>query len=300
MNADNLNAFLSVYRSGGFSAAAETLNLTQPAVSHRIQALERDLGVQLFDRTSRGVVLSQAGRELLPHAERVLAALSNTQKAMRALGNAEGGAISIAVVGTLADRIFAGVLNKFAGEFPRVEVSLQTARSAEVGELVRRGTADLGLRYQIEPATDLASEELAREPLLVVCSKHHPLAGKSIDALRMLRDERWLAFPETPRQPEISAQHVFAVFLTLGAGEVRWTPVDSLTAQLRLVESGYGIALMTRSNVRDELSAGRVKSIRVCDLRAAMPIVAVTRSAGFVSPAMKRMLNLMRTAYGQV
>ncbi len=81
---------------------------------------------------------------------------------------------------------------------------------------------------------------LFAEPLRVVCAPDHKLAGRRIRRLAELRDERWIAFPEVPGRREITASHVFALFLTHGLGEIAWTPVDSLTAQKRLVEAGLG------------------------------------------------------------
>lgn len=297
VDSESLRTFLSVYREGGFSAAAEVLHVTQPAVTHRVQMLEREIGEALFERMSRGVVLTQAGRALLPFAERVFAAMNDVQSALDSFRAGERGPIAIAVVGTLADRRLTRVLRSFARTHAGVDVALETATSASVSELVRRGRADVGLRYHFDQSADLTCEELAQEPLFVVCSPQHPLAGQSIASLRKLRDERWLAFPEIPGQREISTAHVFGLFLTAGAGEVRWTPVDSLTAQKRLVESGYGLALMARSHADEELADGSLATIHVRNLRAALPVVVVTRANGFLSVATADMLKSLREAY---
>jgi LysR substrate binding domain len=104
-------------------------------------------------------------------------------------------------------------------------------------------------------------------------------------------------FPEIPGRREISAQHVFALFLTHGLGEVAWTPVDSLTAQKRLVEAGLGIALLSQSNATEELRSSSISTIRVDNLSASQDIVAVTRRGGFLSAASKRLLEIIRADY---
>lgn len=294
MDADALATFLAVHREHGFSSAARVLHRTQPAISRRIQLLEQELGVPLFERTAAGIVLSQAGRTLLPHAERTLAALRDAEAAMRALTAGSAGPVALAIVGTLAGPDLTAVLRRFAADCPGADLALRTARSAEVSELVRLGEATIGLRFERDRSPDLHCEALGSEPLLVVCAGDHPLAGRTVDGLAVLRDARWLAFPEIPGQREIAAAHVFGLFLVLGLGEVAWTPVDSLTAQKRLVEAGLGLALMPRSSVREELAAGTLATIAAPDLTAGVPVYAVTRQGGYLSPAAGRMLALLR------
>jgi DNA-binding transcriptional LysR family regulator len=189
-------------------------------------------------------------------------------------------------------------LKRFTVNHPGVELILRTATSAEVSDLVRRGETTVGLRYDHDPSPDLLCERVATEALMVVCSNEHPLAGQSIKALAALRSEHWLAFPEVPGRREIAASHVFALFQTHGLGEVDWAPVDSLTAQKRLVEAGFGLALLSESGVSEELAAGTMSMIRVKDLRADLQIMAVTRKGGFLSAAAQRLLAILRAEYG--
>jgi DNA-binding transcriptional LysR family regulator len=297
MDAEALNTFLTVYRERGFSNAARLLNRTQPAISHRIFLLEQELGVKLFERMSDGITLSQAGRVLLPHAERVLAALQDAGLAVRALRTEDAGPVAVAVVGTLAGSNLTTTLRLFAERHPAVDLTLQAARSAEVSNLVRRGEATIGLRYDRDRSPDLHYEDLGTEPLRVVCAPGHKLAGRSVGSLKALGEERWLAFPETPGQRELWASHVFSLFLTRGLGEVNWSPVDSLTAQKRLVEAGFGLALMTVSGILEELAAGTIATIEAKDLDAGLPIVVVTRKGGFLSAAASHLLELLRREY---
>jgi DNA-binding transcriptional LysR family regulator len=294
MDAEGLSTFLAVHRQGGFSQAARVLGRTQPAITRRIHLLEEELGVPLFERTAAGPMLSLAGKVLLPHAERVLAALRDAEAAVRALATASSGPVALAAVGTLAGPPLTAILKRFAARHPGVDLTLRTATSAEVGDLVRRGEATIGLRYGIDHAPDLAGERIATEALTVVCAAGHRLAGQSIDTLAVLRGERWLAFPVIPGRREFAASHIFAVFETHGLGDPDWTPVDSLTAQKRLVEAGFGLALLGENGVAEELAAGSIARIRVRELRASQDIVAVTRKGGFLSAAARGLLDEIR------
>src|SRR5436309_1789836 len=102
MQTDQVEAFVAVVRRGGFTRAASTLHVSQPAVSRRLELLERALGAPLFERIRSGVVLTEAGRAFLPHAEALLTSMRDGADAVRALQGTERGAIALALVGTLA------------------------------------------------------------------------------------------------------------------------------------------------------------------------------------------------------
>jgi DNA-binding transcriptional LysR family regulator len=291
MDAEALRTFVAVHRAGGFSQAAERLLRSQPAISRRIALLEQELGAPLFDRAVGGAALSQAGRVLLPFAERALAALEDARGAVRALANEDAGPVSLAVVGTLAGSRLTSDLAAFRQAHPRVSLALRTAASAEVSDLVRRGEADLGLRYHHDLSPDLESRAAGMERLAVVCAPGHPLAGRAIASLATLRRETWLAFPDSGGRREIAASHIFAVFLTEGLGEVAWTAVDSLTAQKRLVEAGFGLALMPETAIAEERARGALAVIEVQGLNVAQPIAAVVRRNGFLSRAASSLLE---------
>ena len=297
MDSDALDTFLTVHRKGGVSNAARALHRSQPAISRRIALLERELGVPLFERVAGRTRLSDAGRVMVPYAERAVAAAQDAENAIRALKRQNAGPVSLAVVGTLAGGRLSEILKRFAREHPGVDIKLQTATSAEVSDLVRRGEAAIGLRYDIDRLRDLDYERLPSEQLQVVCALDHPLAGKRVARLADLRGERWIAFPEIPGRREIAAAHVFALFLTHGLGEVVWTPVDSLTAQKRLVEAGLGIALLSQTHAAEELRFRSIATIRVGDLAAGQDIVAVTRRGGFLSAASQRLLEIIRAGH---
>ncbi|MFC3079145.1 LysR family transcriptional regulator [Phenylobacterium terrae] len=297
MDAEALTTFLAVHRAGGFSRAAERLHRSQPAISRRIALLEAELGAPLFDRGAAGISLSQAGRVLLPYAERALAALEDARAAVRALASEQAGPVQMAVVGTLASTALSRVLQAFAQTHPDVDFRLRTATSAEVSELVRIGEADLGLRYHADASSDLAYQVIGREPLVVACTPAHPLAGARVPGLADLKAERWLAFPDVPTRREFAAAHIFALFLARGLSDVAWTAVDSLTAQKRLAEAGFGLALVPASSIAEELAAGALATIAVADLEAAQDVVAVTRRDGFLSAAARRLLVLLEESY---
>lgn len=290
MDSDALKTFVAIARAGGFSGAGDMLGRSQPAISRRIALLEAELGAPLFERLPGGVVLSQAGEALLPHAERVLAALQDASSAMRLLQAGEGGPISVAVVGTLAGADLSRALKRFAARFPNVALTLRTATSAQVSDLVRRGEATLGLRYFEDPSPDLENRACQAEALVVICAPEHPLAGRRVPSLRDLKDEPWLGFPPPVGRDERWSGMLLAQFLARGVAEIAFTAVDSLTAQKRLVEAGFGLALVPVSAAAEERSAGSLAIIAADDLAVTNPVSLITRRGGYVSPAARALI----------
>ena len=146
MEVDELRTFLAIAETGGFSRAGQRLHRSQPAISRRLGLLEQELGAPLFERIRGRARLTEAGRAFLPHAEAAMAALGDGRDAVRDLAGATRGAVSLALVGTLADTQIVDVLRRFARRQEDVRLELRTASSADVTDLVRRGEATLGLR----------------------------------------------------------------------------------------------------------------------------------------------------------
>jgi len=293
---DALRTFVAIQRAGSVTRAAAELYRSQPAVSRRLTLLEGELSVPLFERVPGGVVLSEAGRALLPFAEAVLATVRDAEAAVRAVHSADSGSVTVALVGTLASTDLTPVLRRFARHHPGVELIPRTATSREVSDLVRRGEVTLGLRYGSDPDPALRCAALFGERMVVVAAPEHRLATVRDVAMAALADQPWIAFPEPPERPETSGAAIRRVLDAVGVADSKVLRIDSLTAQKRLVEAGFGIALVPDSSVREELGAGSLVVLDVADLDLAIPVTAVTRRGGFLSAAARTLLDELRKA----
>jgi len=280
-----------VQRCGGVSAAAQALSRTQSAISRRLALLEEAVGQRLFERVGRRLVLSDAGAVLLPHAERVASALRDAAAALAQAGSGAAGTVHLAVVGTLAGAGLAGALKRVRARLPGIDVRLATATSAEVSAKVRSGEASIGLRYFEDRSRDLSCRTVLHEQLLVACAPDHPLAGRRVRTLARLAGERWLAFPFQQPGGEMFAASVFAQFLARGIDPIDWIAIDSLTAQKRLVECGFGLALLQASAIEEERARGQLAVIRVGDLEAAVPVTLITRRNAYLGPGAAALLE---------
>jgi DNA-binding transcriptional LysR family regulator len=290
---DELRTFLAIAETGGFSRAGQRLHRSQPAISRRISLLEEELGAPLFERIRGQVRLTDAGRAFLPHAEAALAALKDGRDAVRDLETAAPGAVSLALVGTLADTQIVDTLRRFARLHESVRLELRTASSAEVSDLVGRGEATLGLRYFACNRHDLVEQDAGSEAMLVVAASGHRLAGSQVHTTKALAGERWVGFPPSPRDRDSSGHVLARQLIRAGLDAADLTLIDSLTAQKRLVQAGFGLALVPESSVRDELRQGVLSVLDIPAMRVAIPITVQRRRNGYLSLAARALLALL-------
>jgi DNA-binding transcriptional LysR family regulator len=297
MQIDQIEALVAIVRGGGFTRAASALHLSQPAVSRRLHVLERELGVPLFERLKNGVLLTEAGQAFLPHAEALLASMRDGIDAVRALAGGDRGAITMALVGTLASTTLTATLSAFRTRYPGVALRLRTALSREVSALVRRGDATFGLRYGVDADAELVSERIHEEPRLVVCSPQHRLARARAVRPGALAGEAWVGFPPRADEPgEPYGTSLRQWLAACGLGDAEIIAIDSLTAQKRMVEAGFGLALLPESSVDEELRVGTLCALPVAAMRVAIPVVLVSRRRAYLSDAARRLMELLRSA----
>jgi DNA-binding transcriptional LysR family regulator len=156
---------------------------------------------------------------------------------------------------------------------------------------VRRGDVALGLRYFADPDPDLVSLPVYRETLVTVCAPTHRLARARRITPRRLAGEAWVAFPiRQGSSGESYAQLLAERLAAIGLGNAEIVPIDSLTAQKRLVEAGFGLGLMPRSGVEEELRLGTLHELRIAAMRLAVPVVLVHRRRAHLSGAARALL----------
>jgi DNA-binding transcriptional LysR family regulator len=298
MDIDEIQTFLAIAELGGFTRAGRRLYRSQPAISRRLGILEHELGAPLFERLRGRARLTEAGRVFLPHAEAALASLRDGREAVRGLQAGIEGAVSLALVGTLADTHIVEALRQFARRSKGVRLELRTASSREVTDLVRRGEAMLGLRYFSSHRPELVSWDAGSEPMLVVAAPEHRLAGRRRCQARHLAGERWVGFPPTAGERD-SGQVLARQLIRAGLDGADVTLIDSLTAQKRLAQAGFGLALVPESSVRDELRQGTLVALDIPAMRTTIPITAIHRRNGYLSPAAKALQALLTRAASQ-
>lgn len=189
MDINNLKAFIEVADKKSFSRSAESLKLTQPAVSKRIAALESELSAKLFDRVGRSVHLTEAGRVLLPSARQISSELSRIEDVICNLGNEISGTLCVGTTEHIGTYHLPAILKSFRSSYPDVEISLHFANSENTLKALTNGLLEIALcstpgGQRIH--SKLTHNEAWKEKLVIAVSKTHPLASESTINLESL------------------------------------------------------------------------------------------------------------------
>lgn len=194
MELRHLRYFLAIVDEGGFTRAAEALRVAQPGVSTQIRQLERELGHEVFDRTSRTVALTPVGEAVLPYARAALAAVEALEGAVQELTGLVRGRVRVGTIGLPRVLDVPALLAGFHAEHPGVEIGLVEAGAEEIIGELHRGELDLAIAAVVgELPTGLASEVILRQDVVAAVREGDPLARRKAVRLAELRDRPLIA-----------------------------------------------------------------------------------------------------------
>jgi DNA-binding transcriptional LysR family regulator len=303
LDSRRLRVLVEVARQGSFSAAAEALGYTQPAISRQIATLEGEVGTPLIRRVPKGAVLTDAGQLLVERGEAILARLDDVETELRALAGLEGGRLRMATFASAASSIVPLAIAAFRERHPAVELNVAMADPIDSIPRLRAGELDLVLSHDralgqpvlssgqvsgpTEPLSGFEFVHLFDDPMYVAMPAGHPLADEPRLHLGRFAQEPWMlattqtcpdsrlflrACHEAGFEPQIAFQN------------------DDYPAILGFVAAGVGVALipdMAARGVRDDVV------VRELDPPPpSRPIIAVVPS-GYRSPAVEAMLDIL-------
>jgi DNA-binding transcriptional LysR family regulator len=242
----HLEHFVAVAEEHSFTRAAARLHLVQSTLSVSIRALERELGGQLFERTTHQVALTDAGRALLPEARTALAAVDAARDAVTAAHGGLRGTVRVGIMHSLALIDLADVLAKYHRERPHVRIIPSTAMggSTELAAQVADGSLDLAFAaLPGDYPSGLTARPLASEPLVLACPKDHPLARQELVPLTELDGRPFVDFPAGWG----SRASIDRIFLRTGLRREIAVEVTDIPAIIDLVRAGFGCAFLSDS-----------------------------------------------------
>jgi DNA-binding transcriptional LysR family regulator len=268
-----LECFLAVTRLGNVSRAAEEMYLTQPTLTARIKALEDEVGDQLFVRTSRGMRLTEAGKEFVPYAERCMASLAEGRQRLRELRDASGGRLALGTSPGVGTYALPALLERFTAAHPRVSVSVRTGHSEDVLEMVLKEEAHLGLARAVSHP-EVESMTLYEDELVLVVDPEHRFTEKGSAELEEVGREQLILFDHASSYYEMTR----SLFRNAGIREVPTIELDNIEAAKRMVEHRLGVAFLPRTAVVRSVAAGHLCLIEIEDSpEIQRPIVALRR-----------------------
>ncbi len=278
---------------GSFSRAAAAMNISQPALSSSMAALERTIGARVLDRGRHGAKVTEIGSALVRHAHALQSQLAHAveEAHLKKLGGE--GPLKIGVTPATAANLVPQALGRLHRENPNISVSIQEGVLDEAMTALHIGEVDVVVGpIAIYPAArDLIEEPLVSDPLSVVMRAQHPLASLRSISLKNLRDVSWAL----PSERSAFRRQLEALFVTAG---VQWPTLclttNSMTALKSIVLNSDAITIMPRRLIALESEARRLACVRLRDTgRERMLGMTWSRRRG-LSPLAERFLTLLR------
>ena len=290
MDLRQLRTFQTVARLGSFTRAAATLDYAQSSVTAQIQTLEERLGVQLFDRLGKKIVLTDAGENLLAYANQLLKLAEEAEYAVTQ-GDTPAGRLVIGTQETLSAYRLPPLLVRFRQQFEQVKLSFHPTHWTQTLQLVRDGVVDVAvmLARSYPPTKNLCIETLMEEPLLLVAAPSYPIANQPLTAERLQNEV--LLLTETG----CSYRTLFEEALSREGITLRETMTfHSVEAIKQCVMATIGIGFLPKVAVRDELASGQLVALEWRQPNLKIPIQLVWHERKVLSPALRAFLSLSR------
>lgn len=249
MELRHLRCFVVVAEELHFAHAAERLHIEQSPLSRAIKELERDIGVKLFERTTRATRLTWAGKVFLDDVRRVFAVLDQARTSVKAAASGYRGLLRVALSDGIVLSRLAALLAQCRAEEPEVEIRLFQTPLAQHIKGMRNDLYDVGFAQSDEVGEGIVAEPVWCDPLVVAVPSRHPLlAHKRIPIEDVLRYPLVLCHPEVC---EGCARQINRVLRTVDAEPIVADHVTTLDMMMTLVSAGYGIGLTNATHIED-------------------------------------------------
>jgi DNA-binding transcriptional LysR family regulator len=287
MQLRHLRYFQAVAEEGSFTRAAARLHMAQPPLSRQIRQFEEELGVQLFERTTRALRLTDAGRFLLEQSRLLTARLEEVLEGTRRLGQTQRRWFGIGFVPSTLYGFVPELIRQLRSADPQVEVGLAEMNTLPQIEALKAGRIDLGIGRILLDDPAIERRVLMTEPLMAAVPLHHPLAGLPRVSVERLAQEPFVLYPARPR-PNF-ADHVLGLFRAAGHAVQVVQEANELQTAIGLVAAGLGVSVVPASVQR--LQRQDVAHVRI-DADAFVSPVIVSHRKEDASPFLERALSL--------
>jgi LysR family hydrogen peroxide-inducible transcriptional activator len=240
MEMHQLRYFVAVAEEGSFSRAAERMHVAQPSLSQQMQKLEAEVGHSLFDRLSRRVTPTEAGRQLLPYARRILSGLLDAQRCVDELASEPSGTVAFGIIPTIAPYVLQAILEEALARIPQVKVIVREDFTENLVRALDQGEIDLALVSTCRSGSGIYQETWGAEQLRLAVPAKHRLAQRRSVSWKDLQSETLLLLNESHclaqqihrwcDRHEISSSNELNAF--------------QLSTILALVAAGHGVSLV--------------------------------------------------------
>jgi DNA-binding transcriptional LysR family regulator len=245
-----------------FTKAAETLHMTQPAVTFQVRQLEEHFNTRLFDRTHNRISLTDAGKRVFEYSDRIFELYNEMESAVREMTGDVSGVLMIGASTTIAEYMLPALLGDFKKKYPDVNVQLKVSNSDGIVHMVENNVIDLGVVESPVMNKNLVVEVCRVDKLVAVVAPEHPLSGRESVTIQELLD-----FPYICREEGSGTREVIAEYMTeqgIANGQVHLTmELGSPESIKGAVEAGMGVSIISSATVQKELKLGTLVSLRL-------------------------------------
>ena len=293
LDARRLRILSEVACRGSFSAAADTLYMSQSAVSQQIATLEREVGMPLLDRANGGPRLTAAGEALVGHAEAVMARLEEAERELGAIAGLEAGRLRIASFPSASATLVTGALSRFRARYPGIDLHFSEYEPEDSVPLLRRGEIDLAVVFDYpaipaEAERDLERELLLTESMYIALPAGHALADAPTVSIAELADEPWLC----SKRPSSCSEMVMVACREAGFEPRVEFESDDYSVLQGFVAGGLGVTLLpdlALASLRADVVVRHVEPVT-----PQRRVWATIRGEGSRSPAADAMVDVLR------
>jgi len=293
VNLRRLKAFVTVAHTRSVTEAARELHLTPPAVTKGVRELETELAVELFRRTSSGMLLTPAGEVFHLHAERALSEVERGREEVRLLMGGVGGRVSIGATSEAAINVLPIALGRLIERRPQIEVSMAGGTFDSLSRAVRAGELDffLGVAPAAGASANLATESLYSDELQVVARPDHPLASLPSLGLGDLGAYRWIQSSSDGPLTHLLRASFADVGVPFPENSIVIEPLSSMRAILRRTDL---VAAATSVRVREELALGQLVALPIPLPKTRHIVSIVRRDETYMSGWAKELISLLK------
>ena len=286
----NARTFVKIVEAGSFTKAADLLGYSQAAVTAQIKAMEKELGVPLFDRIGKHVYLTQEGRTFLPHALNMLRAEEEAINCIRPDEELTG-SISICAPSSFADHVLPGVLLKYRELHPGVFISVRTSDFVDdTTQRLARGEIDFLVKLdEEEKDPDFITIASKPEPLIFLTYPGNPILEKGTVSIKEAVSEQFIT---STREIGYSAMLEKKLRRT-GIDLEPVMDIGSVEAIIRILRGGFGISMLPEYVARDYISEGELAKIDVEDLEIGMNSYYMYSRNRWINPAMREFIKII-------
>lgn len=287
MDVTQLRTLIHVAELGSLSKASERLHVAQPALSRQIRLLEEELGARLFERHGRGMVITDAGRDVLEHAGRIMAELDGIRGAIVQGRTSFRGTVTVGLPPTVSDLISVPLIRRMTEAHPRLVLSFRTAFSGYLLDWLQKGELDIAVSYNPQPLKSLRIEPVMTEDLLLVTAVP-PAAGPQ--PFSILAD-RELVLPS----PGHGLRNLLEDCARQAGIRLRTAvETDSFRVMTDLVQAGYGATVLPLAPIMPLVRAGTLSAVPLIDPAPVRKLVQVFAADRKINPAARFTAGIVR------